>query len=72
MKETWNCVVGSVISNKIPVFLPCEKMKIEYEERIEMIDVCRELARKLRRITDISFRVGIGSIRRLNESMGSY
>ena len=72
VKETWNCVVGSVISNKIPVFLPCEKMKIEYEERIEMIDVCRELARKLRRITDISFRVGIGSIRRLNESMASY
>lgn len=25
VKETWNCVVGSVISNKIPVFLPCEK-----------------------------------------------
>ena len=72
VKETWNCVVGSVISNKIPVFLPCEKMKIEYEERIEKIDVCRELARKLRRITDISFRVGIGSIRRLNESMASY
>ena len=72
LKETWNCVVGSVISNKIPVFIPCENMKMDYEERIEMIDVCRELARKLRRITDISFRVGIGSVRRLAESMDSY
>lgn len=72
LKETWNCVVGSVISNKIPVFLPCGNIKMDYEERIEMIDVCRELARKLRKLTDITFRVGIGSVRRLDESMISY
>lgn len=72
VKETWNCVVGSVISNKIPVFLPMKNRKMDYEERIGMIDVCRELARKLKRMTDISFRIGIGSIRKLNESMESY
>lgn len=72
VKETWDCVVGSVISNKIPVFLPMKKMKMDYEERIGMIDVCRELTRKLRRSTDITFRIGIGSVRRLNESMDSY
>ena len=72
VKETWNCVVGSVISNKIPVFIPCGSGKMDYEERIEMIDVCRELARKLRKLTDISFRIGIGSVRRLDESMDSY
>lgn len=73
VKETWNgCVVGSVISNKIPVFLPMKNKKMDYEERIGMIDVCRELARKLRKSTDISFRIGIGSIRKLNESMDSY
>ncbi len=72
VKETWPCVVGSVISNKIPVFIPMDTMKIDYEKRIAMIDVCRELARKLRKITDISFRIGIGSVRRLKESMASY
>lgn len=72
VKETWDCVVGSVISNKIPVFLPAERLKINYEERIGMIDVCRELVRRLKRTTDITFRVGIGSVRRLNESMESY
>lgn len=72
VKETLDCIVGSVISNKIPVFLPMKNMKMEYEERIGMIDVCRELTRRLRRMTDISFRIGIGSIRRLNESMDSY
>ncbi len=72
VKETWDCVVGSVISNKIPVFIPMDSMKLGYEKRIEMIEVCRGLARKLKRATDISFRVGIGSIRKLNESMASY
>lgn len=72
VKETWDCIVGSVISNKIPVFLPMKNMKMDYEERIGMIDVCRELTRKLRRMTDISFRIGIGSVRKLNESMDSY
>lgn len=72
LKETWNCIVGSVISNKIPVFIPMKSGKMEYEERIGMIDVCRELARKLKRMTDISFRIGIGSVRKLSESMDSY
>ncbi len=72
IKETWPCLVGSMMSNKIPVFLPMKEGKIDYEQRISMIDVCRELARKLKRMTDISFRIGIGSVRRLNESMTSY
>ena len=72
LKETWDCVVGSVISNKIPVFLPMKKKKMDYEERIGMIDVGRELTRRLKRTTDISFRIGIGSVRKLNKSMDSY
>ena len=72
VKEAWDCVVGSVISNKIPVFLPMKNQKMDYEERIDMIDVCRELTRKLKRATDITFRIGIGSIRKLNKSMDSY
>ena len=72
LKEKWNCVVGAVISNKVPVFLPCEKQGVTYEERIEMIDTCRALARQLKKETDISFRIGIGSIRKLMDSMESY
>lgn len=72
VKGTWDCVVGAVISNKIPVFLPMDSLRMEYEERIDMIDICRELTRKLRRMTDISFRIGIGSVRKLHESMESY
>lgn len=72
VKGTWNCVVGSVISNKIPVFLPMDTQKMDYEERIEMIDICRALARKLRKMTDITVRIGIGSIQKLTKVMASY
>lgn len=72
LKEQWNCVVGAVISNKVPVFLPCAKQKVTYDERIEMIDACRALARRLKKETDISFRIGISSIRKLMDSMESY
>lgn len=72
LKEQWNCVVGAVISNKVPVFLPCARQQVTYEERIEMIDTCRALARKLKKEIDISFRIGIGSIRKLMDSMDSY
>ena len=72
LKGTWNCVVGAVISNKIPVFLPMDQAKMGYEERIGMIEVCRELVQKLKQMTDIRFRIGIGSARKLNQSMDSY
>lgn len=72
LKEQWNCVVGAVISNKVPVFLPCAKQQVTYEERIDMIDTCRALARRLKKEIDISFRIGIGSIRKLMDSMDSY
>lgn len=72
LKGTWDCMVGAVISNKIPVFLPMNQLKMGYEDRIGMIDVCRELVRKLKRMTDIRFRIGIGSVRKLNQSMDSY
>lgn len=72
IKETWPCVVGSVIANKIPVCIPMDTTKIDYEKRIAIIDVARELVRRLRKLTDISFRIGIGSVRKLKESMDSY
>lgn len=72
LKEQWNCVVGAVISNKVPVFLPSARQQVTYEERIDMIDTCRALARRLKKEIDISFRIGIGSIRKLMDSMDSY
>lgn len=72
LKEQWDCVVGAVISNKVPVFLPCADRKVTYDERIRMIDACRALTRRLKKETEVSFRIGIGSVRKLIDSMESY
>lgn len=72
IKEYFPGIVSSVMGNKIAVLVPCNQPRMEYNERIELIEKARELARKLRKITTISFRVGIGSIRELGQLVESY
>lgn len=67
-----NCIVGSVMANKIAVLIPYNDIKMEYNARIELIDKARELARNLRKRTDISFRIGIGRVKSLNNQAESY
>lgn len=72
IKEYFPGVVGSLMANKIPVLIPHHENKMDYNERIEVIEKARELVRKLRRRLDISFRIGIGSVKELGEQLESY
>ena len=73
LKEKFSgCIVGSVMANKIAVMVPCEERSFTYNERIDLIEKSRELTRSLRKKTDVSFRIGIGSIRELPELRDSY
>ena len=73
MKEYYpNCIVGSAMGNKLAVMIPCDGDKMEYNERIAIIEKSREMVRDLRRKTDISFRVGISSVKTLEEARDSY
>lgn len=65
-------IVGSVMANKIPILIPCREAKLEYNERILLIEKARELARKLKARTDVTFRVGIGSVKQVHEAAESY
>jgi len=65
-------IMGSVMANKIAVLIPCGEAKLEYDERIRIIEKSRELVRKLKSRTDITFRVGIGSVRQMREVAESY
>lgn len=71
-REYFPGIMGSVMANKIAMFVPCHEQKLEYNERIELIDRARELVRKMRKRLDISFRAGIGSIHPLEKQMESY
>ncbi len=73
IREFFSCIISSVMANKIAVFVPCKaERSLDYNERIEVIERAREMSRKLKRRLDIHFRVGIGSVRRLNQAMTSY
>jgi two-component system response regulator YesN len=67
-----NSIVGEAMANKLAVILPCEEGKAEYNERIADIEKARGLARELRRRTQISFRVGISSVKPFQEVKDSY
>lgn len=60
-------IIGFVMANKIPVLITRPTAGFEYEERIEMIEKARALVRKLSERFDINFRIGIGSVRRLED-----
>ena len=65
-------VVGSISSNKIPVFVPRNDLSMEYQERSDLIEKCRMAARQMRSATDIQYRIGIGGIKKLKNCYESY
>ncbi|PYG87434.1 two-component system response regulator YesN [Ruminiclostridium sufflavum DSM 19573] len=72
VKGSFQCIVGSAMANKIPVFVPANHQGMEYNDRIELINKSRELIRALKKRLNVNFRVGIGSIHNFDEAMESY
>lgn len=71
-KGFFDCIIGPVIVNKIVLFLPFNKVTLEYEERIRLIEKSRNMIRHLERQIDVKFKIGIGSIKKLDELKDSY
>ena len=72
VKSFLRCVIGSVISDRIAVVVPCSDENLDYEQRISVIDRTRQIAARLDERLKIHFRAGIGRSRRLNEIKLSY
>lgn len=73
LKETFaGAVVGNVSANKIPVFMPADRPKMTYNDRIEMIEKSRIAVRSMNKATGLSFRIGIGGVCKLKDSLQSY
>lgn len=72
IKEYFTGAVGSLMANKIAVFVPYGGRRMDYNERIEVIEKARELARKLKKRLDVSFRIGIGSVKSFHSLLDSY
>ncbi|MDD6137444.1 MAG: helix-turn-helix domain-containing protein [Lachnospiraceae bacterium] len=72
IKEYFNCVIGSIMSNKIAVLVPCDKEELDFNERVELIDRARNLTKELKKRVDASFRIGIGSVGEMKSMGKSY
>ncbi|MCR5686623.1 MAG: response regulator [Lachnospiraceae bacterium] len=73
IKDTFpEAVVGSISSNKIPVFVPRKDLSMEYMERTDLIERSRVAVREMRNATDIRYRIGIGGIKKLKSCHESY
>lgn len=67
-----NAIVGPVIANRIPVFLPVKMKKSDYESRITMINEGRSLSLELEEAIGSFCRIGIGSVQEMKDCMISY
>ena len=72
IKENFDCFVGNVMSNKIPVCIPTSDKELDYNSRVELIDKSRALAMRLNKEIGISFRIGIGGVVPFVDAMESY
>ncbi|MGN1024347.1 MAG: helix-turn-helix domain-containing protein [Lachnospiraceae bacterium] len=65
-------VIGQIMMNKIPILIPHESSREDYAGRIRTIDRARLLIGRLEEKTGVYFRLGIGSVRPLEEMSVSY
>lgn len=65
-------IMGSVMSNKIPILIPCDSDTLPYNSRNEIVENARALCRKLSDRFDMNFRVGFGSVKPLDRMAESY
>lgn len=74
VKEFFPGIIGPMMANAVIIFVPCadEIASNEYEERVKIIENARKMVSRLKSDIDAQFRVGIGSVKRLDEADASY
>lgn len=72
IKESFPCIVGPMLTNKIPCYLPEETAREDYEYRSNLITHARELVHRLDHSLQLQFRIGIGSVKPKHEIYESY
>jgi len=72
LKDCFQCIVGSVMANKIAVLVPYDKPTMEFAERSQLIEKARALVREMRKRYSISFRIGISRVKELKNMADAY
>lgn len=67
VKSYIHCLIGNVISDCIVVIVPHQKATIDTEEENQIIELLRQLAGRLEESIKLHFRIGVGSVQKLEE-----
>lgn len=72
IKSFFDGIAGTVMGNKVAILIPCSRGELDLNERADVIDRARQMARKLNNQLEISVRVGIGKPGELTAMESSY
>ncbi len=72
VRSYMDCIVGPIMGNRIVIYVPCEKDRLVYDQRVEAITRIRNMIRKLEENLDLKFRVGIGDVKIIDQAYSSY
>ncbi|MEG0354441.1 MAG: response regulator, partial [Lachnospiraceae bacterium] len=72
VKEFWTVIMGEPMANRVAMVITCQEDKMEYETRIRIIEDARVLLRKLTKQLSMSYQLGIGSVKPIEELSQSY
>ncbi|MCR5432625.1 MAG: response regulator [Lachnospiraceae bacterium] len=72
LKDSLECAVGTVMSNKIAVLVPHSSTRMDYNDRAALIERIREIVHFTRRKFGIRLRIGIGGVGPINAMSVSY
>lgn len=72
VKEHLNCYVGSAMGNKVTILIPNDNLEMEYSNRVKVIECARQIVKDLRTNHNFQFRMGIGSVKKLENLLESY
>ena len=72
ISDNFKCITGSVMGNKIPVMIPCAKSTISPDEYSRIVESAKKAQEELSVALGINFRIGIGSVKRMEDMADSY
>ena len=62
IKDFYPCYIGPLMTNRIVCCVPTEMEQGDYDSRVQDVEKCRQMQRKISEYTGLTCRVGIGSI----------
>ncbi len=72
VKVYFRAYVSNIMGNKLIFVVPSREEKLEYQDRVRIIEKARNLVAALKKLVGIDFRAGIGSVRPWDSMFDSY